>query len=57
MKKIKRNFTNHFRWPSGQEFIWGLERSANLKIQYVDVSVRDLDITTNAEGIKFLELP
>ena len=36
----------------GKEFIWRLEGSANLKIQGVDVSVRDLDITTNDEGIE-----
>ncbi len=36
----------------GREFVWRLEGSANLKIQGVDVSVRDLDITTNNEGIK-----
>jgi hypothetical protein len=36
----------------GKEFIWRLEGSANLKIQGVDVSVADLDITTNNEGIE-----
>ena len=36
----------------GKEFIWRLEGSANLKIQSIDVSVRDLDITTNEEGIE-----
>lgn len=36
----------------GKEFIWRLEGSANLKIQGVDVSVNDLDITTNDDGIK-----
>jgi len=36
----------------GKEFLWRLEGSANLKIQGVDVSVRDLDITTNDEGIE-----
>ncbi len=36
----------------GKEFIWRLEGSANLKIQGVDVSVRDLDITTNNDGIE-----
>ena len=36
----------------GKEFIWRIEGSANLKIQGVDVSVRDLDITTNGEGIE-----
>ena len=35
-----------------KEFIWRLEGSANLKIQCVDVLVRDLDITTNREGIQ-----
>ena len=36
----------------GKEFIWRLEGSANLKIQGVEVSVQDLDITTNNEGIE-----
>ena len=36
----------------GKEFIWRLEGSANLKIQGVKVSVQDLDITTNDEGIE-----
>lgn len=35
-----------------KEFIWRLEGSANLKIQGVEVSVQDLDITTNDEGIE-----
>lgn len=34
------------------EFIWRLEGSANLRIQGIKVSVQDLDITTNNEGIK-----
>lgn len=33
--------------------IWRLEGSANLKMQGVDVSIRDLDITTNDAGIEF----
>jgi len=36
----------------GKEFIWRLEGSANLKIQGVEVSVQDLDITTNDESIE-----
>jgi len=36
----------------GKEFIWRLEGSANLKIQGVEVTVQDLDITTNDEGMK-----
>jgi|TARA_B100001971_G_C17792119_1_gene335055 hypothetical protein len=36
----------------GKEFVWRLEGSANLKIQGVEVSVQDLDITTNDEGIE-----
>ncbi len=35
-----------------EEFIWRLEGSANLRIQGVDVSINDLDITTNQEGIE-----
>ena len=35
----------------GKEFIWRLEGSANLKIQGVEVSIRDLDITTDDDGI------
>jgi hypothetical protein len=34
-----------------KEFIWRIEGSANLKIQGIDVSIKDLDITTNNEGI------
>ena len=36
----------------GKEFIWRLEGGANLKIQGVEVSVQDLDITTNDAGIE-----
>lgn len=36
----------------GKEFVWRLEGSANLKIQGVDVSVKDLDITTNNECLE-----
>ncbi len=36
----------------GKEFIWRLEGSANLRIQNVEVSVQDLDIATNNEGIE-----
>ena len=36
----------------GKEFFWRVEGSANLKIQGVEVSVNDLDITTNDDGIK-----
>ena len=35
-----------------QELVWRLEGSANLKIQGIDVWVRDLDITTNDHGIQ-----
>lgn len=36
----------------GKDFIWRIEGSANLKIQGVEVSIHDLDITTNNEGIE-----
>ena len=36
----------------GKKFIWRLEGGANLKIQGVEVTVQDLDITTNDEGIE-----
>ncbi len=36
----------------GKEFIWRLEGSANLRIQGIEVSIRDLDITTNEKGIE-----
>jgi len=36
----------------GKEFVWRLEGSANLKIQGVEVTVQDLDITTNDSGIE-----
>ena len=35
-----------------KEFLWRLESSANLKIQGVEVSVNDLDITTDDRGIE-----
>ena len=35
----------------GKEAVWHLAGSANLKVQNVDVSIRDLDITTNDDGI------
>lgn len=37
-----------------KDFIWRLEGSANLKVQGIKTSIRDLDITTNYEGIKVL---
>lgn len=49
IKKILQIIFNNLQ---DKEFIWRLEGSANLKIQGVDVSVRDLDITTNEDGIK-----
>ncbi len=36
----------------GKKFIWRLEGSANLKIQGIDVSVKDLDISTDDSGIE-----
>ena len=35
-----------------KKFIWRLEGSSNLVVQGIDVSVRDIDITTNDDGIK-----
>ena len=35
-----------------RSFVWRLEGSANLKIQGINTSIRDLDITTNSEGIE-----
>lgn len=32
--------------------VWRLDGSANLRVQGVDVTVRDLDIKTNAEGLR-----
>jgi len=49
IKEILRTILDNLK---GKEFIWRLEGSANLKIQGVNVSVRDLDITTNDEGIE-----
>ena len=37
---------------SVKDFIWRVEGSANLKIQGVDVSIRDLDINTNDVGME-----
>ena len=36
----------------GKKFVWRLESSANLKIQGIDVTISDLDITTNGRGIR-----
>ncbi|MFT4326910.1 MAG: hypothetical protein ACMXYK_05395 [Candidatus Woesearchaeota archaeon] len=36
---------------AGKQISWRLEGSTNLKVQGVNVNVRDLDITTNIEGI------
>ncbi len=49
IKKILQIIFNNLH---DKEFIWRLEGSANLRIQGVDVSARDLDITTNEDGIK-----
>ena len=49
IEKILRIILDNLK---GKEFNWRLEGSANLKIQEVDVSVRDLDIATDDEGIE-----
>lgn len=36
----------------GEKPLWMLEGSVNLMLQGVDVSVRDLDITTNKDGLE-----
>ncbi len=42
---------------NNKKFVWRLEGSANLKVQGIDVSVRDLDIVTDKNGINiFREL-
>ena len=51
-KNIKEILEIILNGLQGKEFIWRLEGSANLKIQGVEVSVQDLDITTNNEGIE-----
>ena len=40
---------------SNKKILWRLEGSANLFLQGVDVSVRDIDITTNENGIKIFK--
>jgi len=37
-----------------KDFLWRIEWSANLIIQWVNVGVRDLDITTDDKGIRIL---
>jgi hypothetical protein len=37
---------------SDKEFEWYLDGSANLRVQGVNTSINDLDITTNDEGIE-----
>ena len=39
----------------GKNVIWMLAGSTNLKVQGVKTSVRDVDITTNEEGIKLFK--
>ncbi|MBT3297779.1 hypothetical protein HN385_02550 [archaeon] len=51
-KDIKKTIKIILSNLKGKTFIWRLEGSANLVIQGVDTTVRDLDITTNYEGIK-----
>jgi hypothetical protein len=53
IKEILQIILNNLK---SKEFIWRLEGSANLKVQGVDVSIRDLDITTNEEGIKIFRI-
>ncbi|MBW3019735.1 hypothetical protein KY334_00400 [Candidatus Woesearchaeota archaeon] len=49
---VKKVLEIILKYLEHKEFTWRLEGSANLKIQGVDVSIRDLDITTNEEGIE-----
>ena len=39
-----------------KDFVWRLEGSANLRVQDVAVSVNDLDITTNNDGINLFRI-
>ena len=36
----------------GKDFLWRLEGSANLKLQGMELSVKDLDIITSSEGVE-----
>lgn len=36
-------------------FVWRLEWSTNLKIQNIDTSIKDIDITTNDEWVSIFE--
>ena len=38
-----------------QPLVWRLDGSANLRVQGVDVSVHDLDIKTNKEGLRIFK--
>lgn len=49
---IKKALQEIVRRLPGKKFNWRLEGSANLLLQGVDTSVRDLDITTDDEGIE-----
>ncbi len=48
IKKVLQTILDNLQ---GKEFVWRLEGSANLKIQDINISVGDLDITTNEDGI------
>lgn len=46
---ILKIILNTIEW---RKFIWRVEWSVNLVLQWVDTTVRDLDITTNDNGIE-----
>ncbi|USN45987.1 MAG: hypothetical protein H6502_02525 [Candidatus Woesearchaeota archaeon] len=50
-KNIKTILAILIRALQNKQLVWCLEGSANLLLQGVEVSVQDLDITTNNEGI------
>ncbi|MBU2561598.1 MAG: hypothetical protein KKD17_04825 [Nanoarchaeota archaeon] len=50
-KDIHRILSIISRRIAGKEIRWRLEGSANLRVQGMEVTVRDLDITTTPEGI------
>lgn len=52
LKKILELILNRIE---RKKIIWRLDGSSNLKVQGIDVTINDLDITTNEEGQKIFK--
>ena len=49
---LARTLTTITYHLKGKNFPWRVDGSANLKLQGVSITVNDLDITTNADGLR-----